>query len=390
MSDQNEEVPWLPSLPPPPPSKFLMPQTPAGYVAPPANILCPDLYSRLQKRFSGGVEVANQGEAQQGRIVQEVRGQQFIDRWQIGSWGETYRINCPYCNDTRHRLWINHRYGQPDPASPNQRGSFYGICYNENCLADSGNRQHFYDEVFRLRNRNEHAPRMDVMPGTRTDTRLVKREPPGHVELLTSVPHLPGLDYMVGERRFDHATLDYYGVQLCLQVFKDEFRTAQGRITFPIYMHGEYVGWQTRFVGEPTNKRIPKYYTCPGMPTRHILYNYDRAKSQPFVVLFEGITDVMRFGDASTAIFGKKLKPDQALLIAGTWTEGQPIIVCFDAAAYEESQAAIELLGSLCSNPVIRVKLQDGWDPADYDRAALHYIIRSQVQERGITLPALA
>jgi len=362
---------------------------PQGYTPPPPGILCAGLYHKLQSTFPGGVLVANLGEAQSGYLGMSTRSGES-DRWQVAWWGETYRINCPMCNDTRHRLWINHRYGQPDPANPNRRGNFYGICFNEGCLADPENREWFYDELFRLRNRNEQPADLTVRPGTLTNVQLTDREPPGHVELLTRTGNLPGLGYMVSDRRFNHATLDTYQVQLCLTVTDEKHRLAAGRILFPIYMHGKYVGWQTRYVGEPPSKRIPKYYTCPGMPTRQILYNYDRAKHSPFLVIFEGITDVMRFGDCSVGVLGKRIKHEQVVLIASTWTNNEPIIICLDPDAWEDSALAVYQLEQLVSNPVVPIHMPAEYDPADMDRAPLHNYIRSQVASKGITLPATA
>jgi DNA primase len=126
------------------------------------------------------------------------------------------------------------------------------------------------------------------------------------------------------------------------------------------------------------------------MPCRQILYNYDRAKNSPFLVVFEGITDVMRFGDCSVAILGKKLKQEQCTLIGATWQRDEPIILCLDPDAIEDSRQAIHQLQQSITNPVLQVYLPGGADPADLDRAALHNIIRSQVAQCGIQLPIAA
>ncbi len=371
------------------PSRYPTAYVPEGYEPPPQTLLCPALYELLRSRY-GKVLVSNDGMAQHGHMTMEVREQKYINRWRVYSWGETYRICCPFCQDRRYRLWINHAYGKADPAFPNQRGNFYGICFNEGCLEDSDNREWFYEDLFRLRNRNERAAPMLILQGTIPENRLIEREKPGQVELITSLPHLPGLGWLVGDRRFSPEILDRYGVQLCLQTFKKEFRLAQGRIIIPIRMHGQYVGWQARCIGEPPNKSTPKYFTCPGMPVRQILYNYDRAKASPYIVLFEGVTDVWRYGDCSMAMLGKSLKYEQSLLLGSTFQNRQPIIFCLDPDAWDDSALTIHQMEQLCPNPLIRVRLPDGWDPATLDRSVLHTIIRTQAAEKGITLPATA
>ena len=41
--------------------------------------------------------------------------------FQASNPGEYYRIACPFCLDTRHRLWINHRWGVGPDGVPNER-----------------------------------------------------------------------------------------------------------------------------------------------------------------------------------------------------------------------------------------------------------------------------
>src|SRR5437016_2241770 len=95
-------------------------------------MLClnPILYSLLKERF-GFVKVANEGEELVGSYKYDpVRGQTVLD---IISRGETYCVDCPYCKESRHRLYINHRYGTWDDISGSNNLHMVR-CFNEECF----------------------------------------------------------------------------------------------------------------------------------------------------------------------------------------------------------------------------------------------------------------
>lgn len=62
-------------------------------------------------------------------------------------------MNCPYCRDSRHRLRVNHLYGQPDNRGWPRRHLAH--CFNEDCLADRQTRDDFFQLLFRFRNARE-------------------------------------------------------------------------------------------------------------------------------------------------------------------------------------------------------------------------------------------
>jgi hypothetical protein len=348
-------------------------------------VLCPELYVRLAQRYHGGVKVANQGMAMCGRLLRESDGQQY---WSVTSWGETYRINCPFCNDTRHRLWLPHRFGQPDPANPQRLGMFYGICFNEDCLRDYDNRRRLYDSVFGVHNRNTLREPPRIAAGEIQDTRLSEVEWPGHVVPLWQLEdtHV-AWQYLAGARHFDRNVAQTYQLHLCLQA-DERYRPAAQRIIAPVIQFGMRVGWQGRYIGDTPSKAVPKYYTRPGMPVRNILYNHDRSVDYPFVVVFEGITDVWRFGDPSVAIFGKTLNHGQRLLLQQSWA-GKPIVLCLDPEAREESAGILWELARSDTNPIVDVSLEPGRDPAQYETDVLWNIIYTQARAIGVRLPEI-
>ena len=348
--------------------------------------LCPELYSKLHSQFSGGVIIANQGEG----FLQSspmVNGRFYTSVHQAG---EYYRVNCPFCNDTKHRLWVNHMYGQPDANGRPMR--FLATCYNDNCLGETEQWTRFNDAIFGLRNRHDrqqpvfalrNAPWMDASSVN------VAAEPPGEVipvsQLALSMPNHPAVDYMCGRRRYTTHMLDHYQVGY-VQRALPKYRAAQDRIVFPIYYEQNLVGWQARYIGTADWHHTPKYYGMPGMKKRFMLYNFDNAKDKDMVVVVEGPTDVHVIGDSCIAILGKNMSQYQVRLLVGTWGE-KPIVMILDPDAREEMRGTVaDLRNSGCI--VVEITLPEGFDPGDYDRPTLWNIIHSQSRERGVILPA--
>lgn len=302
--------------------------------------------------------------------------------------GEYYRVNCPFCNDTRHRLWVNHMYGQTDANGRPMR--FLANCYNENCLSNPEQWKRFNDAIFGFRNRQDrHQAQFALNQAEWVDpSQMQVAEAPGQVipvsQLMRSMPDHPAVRYLVNERRYTAHMLDHYHITYCNQAMP-KFREAQGRVIFPIMMNGTMVGWQGRYLGTADWHVVPKYYGLPGMRKRYMLYNYDNAKDKPFVVVVEGPTDVHVVGDHGVAILGKNMSRYQYQLIANTWP-GKPVVLIFDPDARDEMRGT---LADMQANDVVVVEvvLPDGFDCGDYDRPTLWNIIRSQAQQRGVILP---
>lgn len=347
--------------------------------------LCPQLYLKLRDTFAGGVIIANQGEPIQMSSPWASDGRRFTS---IHHSGEYYRVNCPFCQDTRHRLWINHMYGQPDANGKPMR--FLATCYNEDCLGNFENWKRLNDAIFGMRNRNDRRqPAFALNQAEWLDPNDIRpAEAPGQLipvsQLARSMPGHPAVQYLCNDRRYSTHVLDHYNISFCSHAHP-RFREAQGRAVFPIIMGGQMVGWQARYLGTADWHVIPKYYGLPGMKKRLMLYNYDNAIDKPFVVVVEGPTDVHVVGDHAVAILGKNMSRYQYLRILNTWP-GKPVILILDPDAREEMRSTV---ADMRANDVVvvEVNLPDGFDCGDYDRRTIWNIIHSQAAQRGVILP---
>ncbi len=345
------------------------------------------LYSQLRDNFPGGVIIANPGEGCHTSSQRRADGSYYTA---IHHSGEYYRVNCPFCHDTRHRLWVNHMYGQPDAAGRSMK--FLATCYNEQCLDSFDNRKRFHDSIFGFKNVSERRrQQFTVQRATWADpTQMGVVAPPGTIiplsRLVESMPYHKAVTYLCGERRYTTQMLLHYDISYCTHSVN--YPAAVDRIIFPIRMRDNLVGWQARYIGTTDWKTTPKYYGLPGMKKKYMLYNYDNAKDKPFVVLVEGATDCHVVGDYSVALLGKHLSGSQMELVLNTWA-GKPIVLIFDPDAREDMRSTVADLQQ-CGAIVIEIVLPGNYDCGDYDRHTLWNIIYTQSRAMGVQLPLVA
>ena len=344
--------------------------------------LCPGLYARLVDLF-GSVTVANEGASMTTNVVYDYTKERYQNA-PIYS-GEYYRVNCPFCGDTKKRLWINHMYGQTDPG--NGRPMWWlATCYNESCLRDFENGKRLREAIFGFENHNTRdREHFEVLQGEVFDGTLGPVEWPGEVLPLADLPdNHPAVEWLAFEKRYTREMMRRYQLQYCIGA-KAQYGTAQNRIVFPVIMENQLVGWQCRYVGTTNWKLTPKYYTLPGMKKRFILYNFDLARQMPCVVVCEGPTSANAVGDHAVALFGKEMSPQQMNLLVTHWPR-KPIIMLLDPDAKEQMRGITRDLIASGTNPVVNVNLPEGTDPNDLDRHTVWNFIYHAANAVGITL----
>lgn len=294
-----------------------------------ANPLNPTLYHALRESFKndGGVKVANEGEA-------------FVSQWQrdpadpkksvevLVQGGEEYRVCCPICRDTKHRLYVNHKWDTTDEVGKAHWNHLIH-CFNEECDLEG------FAERLKPYIRNRPCLRPGGVPDT--NVTLLRMEWPGDCVPLTKLPSShPALEYL-RSRRFDPVQIqDLWDVKFCLscpETPRFHKHLVEGRIIIPIYWgdDSELVGWQARSI----NGSDPKYYTSPSLKKRHVLYNGQRAKNFSVGVLVEGVTDAWRVGPRATALLGKSVSYFQRLLLCDLFRNGT-LINMLDPDALED------------------------------------------------------
>ncbi|MBL8794815.1 MAG: hypothetical protein JNM56_12980 [Planctomycetia bacterium] len=339
--------------------------------------LSPQLLCQLQDHFED-VAIANEGEEQIGLVARDAYTGGL--RRHLAQSGEYYRVNCPFCTDTRKRLWINHRWGQRDPDT-GSLNLHLAICYNAGCLGVPGRVQELYRLVSSPFAHERYAT---AVKQAHQPTPLVAVRWPGYCTPVHQMPpDYPAPSYL-RERGFDvHALGDKLGVHYCYSA-SAEYGLAQSRLIVPVYLHGALRGWQARCVGESPPQLTPKYFTMPRMKKSALLYNYDSARRYPYVLICEGVTDVWRAGPASVALFGKSMSALQKALIAAAWSQGTAVVL-LDGDAAGEAQQIYDALAGVVRRRVL-VKLPDGTDPADLSVADLQARVQEAAARQGVSL----
>ena len=358
--------------------------------------LNPKLYSGLQRAF-GEVRIAKEGESMGFQIVTDPLKHRKIVR--ITGGGEDYKVCCPFCGDTRFRLEISHRWNTTDPVTGAKFGSHLMRCYNDGC--DANLDAPYVDKMLCQQQLQDRlSPYVARTLGLRTPVaqpkRLTETKLPGKCIPITQLPaDHPAILYLRDARGFDPDWLERtFRLVFCLA---DENENVSGRIIIPVYRESKLVGWQARYIGEPTADYIPKYYTMPGLPKRQVLYNYDNAMHSRFGVIVEGVTDVWRVGRQGVAILGSTMSSQQIALAQAAWGKTGVGLMLDPELATEARkrpdrptgyEKIVERLSDVTAFKwgLLQIKLALGEDPGNIvSTDELWRIIQSQAQAAGYT-----
>jgi hypothetical protein len=267
------------------------------------DVLNPGLYRRLVNIF-GDVKICNPGQP----LIIQVDDDLFETKYRISVWGESYRVNCPFCYevcgrpDRRQRLYISHKWGQ---VVNGRRCYTLAKCFNEDCIKGPN--------VQRLKEMILTYGRLpDIKYDPQTIEPMVRKE----IRLPTNIPVLelpethPARQFLI-KRGIDKDQALCYDIRYG-QDFDPDFPTAYNTIIFPVYMEQALASWQARVLA--SNSRM-KYYSCPGTRIHDLLYGWDLAKDYDYAILVEGIFDAIRVGPPALALFGKHVSERQARLL---------------------------------------------------------------------------
>lgn len=342
--------------------------------------LNPQLYQALERVF-GRVEVVHPGAKMVATYAPGPNGR--LQKRAISP-GEYYKVSCPYCNDTRLRLWISHCWGVRDWKT-GTRHRWMAICYNEDCLAREDNR---VDLIRRTAwyHREAGAGHVQVLTGRAEPAGKPIPLPRDFLRLDDLDENHPAREY-VRARRFDPDVL----ARVWQVGFSHEPRLMawSGRLVVPFFRPGEEEvwGWQGRRIVDGSLAEGPKYYTVGGFKKSHLLYGLERArKGDGPVLVCEGVTDVWRAGKDAVALLGKSASQEQMRLIR-KHLRGRPLVVALDSDARDEAKQLVEDLRSWRARSlrpdsarVVRLRLPAGDDPCDLQRKELWRLARAALQ----------
>src|SRR4051794_21295697 len=244
-------------------------------------LMNPDLFEALRRVFGHVVVVKDGEEFRMDPTAMPVyRNGKLTVKQDVRDYGETYRVSCPFCGDTRRRLWIPYMWAEEDGETGRDNLQL-AKCYNEECLRDPDNREALKDMVWPI-----GRPDPDSLDRTRDQHPPVSRPiaPPREVAMpshLTRVDELapghPAAAYLI-ERGFDPAELwSRWKVAYCTSS-PDSIPTLLHRNVIPVHtarrvttadgyptFRAELAGWQARAIDARSNRGDAKYLTAEGM-----------------------------------------------------------------------------------------------------------------------------
>jgi len=348
------------------------------------------LYGRLLQRF-GDVQVANAGIEAVPYPELTLSGPQVKYRG-----GEYYRVNCPWCGDTRRRLWVSYLWGMWDPEAKSRHKNLLH-CNNEYCYQRNPGRTAQLD--YEIYGAMPHQIRCvsNIRKGVKQSTRVAGAvDPPGAVIPIGDLPLThPAVQYL-GIRGYNIRELsDKYSVGYCEEA-AEQYPAMQGRIVIPVYSNGICVGWQGRYVGDLDWKRfrVQKYYNSNQFSKSEYLYNFDAAKKYKIVCLVEGVTTTWTFGPQFVSCFGSSISSPQAELLSELSREGF-VVSLLDGDTWrvnpqsgrDKAAQAVRMLQACAPNHSIIIRMPDGVKPDDYQPDALWSLITKALVERGWNEP---
>ena len=303
------------------------------------------LYSALARRFRT-IGTSSEGERYVPGPVVGIYANGRQQRSLIWA-GEYYRVNCPFCRDSRQRLYINHMFGVVDPVTGDDH-LYLTICFNEECLRDRPTQRRLYEMIYpfgygRRQSQAQITPSSTSVPPVAV-TQIVL---PQNLIPLTDAAASSACRYLLS-RGFDPEYLiATYDVSFCPQSATPS-PAITDRIVIPIYgspsvfsgsLPGapwRLAGWQARAVHEQVG-RDPKYLSARGMKKSQLLYGLRQslATTGP-VVIVEGPTDVWRLGPGAVALFGKDASAAQQEKLISSFRR-RPLVILLDRDAQLEA-----------------------------------------------------
>lgn len=341
------------------------------------------LYRRCVATFKH-VKVRNPGENQTRKLRMDLtsgKHKPFIIHP-----GEYYAVCCPFCNDTRFRCYINHRYGTDDEFRRPQ--THLATCFNAGCpLANKDQETYQQLEQMLLGHKLIELRAAQIQPGRDIDVDAVRMNWPGKVTRVDKLPVEHEARIYLESRDFDPDVIGrFWNVHWCYEA--DRY-ICQDRLIIPIYHNKRMVGWQARAAYETNWKlsNLPKYYTAPGTPRRQILYNFGNAVRHQTGIIVEGVTDVWRIGPQAMCTLGASFTTQQQTLFRRGFRDYSGVLL-YDPDVKEklaERSSEIETkLNEQLKSGFCSVQLPDGTDPGSLSRDFLRPYISQQAAEKGV------
>lgn len=300
--------------------------------------------------------------------------------------GKETRYNCPFCppND-KYKLYVNTEGGKRDglwhckrcdltgnPVSFVMR--YNGVDYREakdilEMYVDEDSLSQSYRElgltdaeiIYLMMIREEEAEEEKVhytAPPLPIGTKLI-------MDNLNNPEVHPFVDYLVNTRKLNPEAIRKHNIGYITKghAFTTEGKkvTLDNHIVFFTYDNqGRYIYWNTRSIQKGAYIKSFNGMSGEGeYSKRNTVFNLNIARTQPEIVIVEGVIDALTIGDSGVATFGKQVTDEQVELILSNVTPEKGIYVMIDKDAPEQAEKLAQRLYHKHKNTFVVLNPED-------------------------------
>lgn len=245
--------------------------------------------------------------------------------------GEQYRVNCPFCKDTKKHLYISHLSFANVVLNGESlgRSGLIASCFRRQCLRAPGAKEALTDMLSGVSDSEIQAVQDNsaFMPeyGTTADATLegIRTWYPEY-RPIAECDDDDVLDYLVNERGVSIRTATKfnigYGPAISMRTGK-YYAGGAPFIMLPIIEPSGLSGVQLRALPKYQGS-MPKYLFHPNCRRNMMLYNGAQASDYKIAVITEGAFDAIKTGPMAVSIFGHTPSKLQLTRLAMNFRDG--------------------------------------------------------------------
>lgn len=302
-------------------------------------MLNPELYQKLRYLYHD-VVICDEDVPAELEFVDNIHGRS----WQFGPGGrgEQYRINCPFCGDTKKHLYISYASFRVFSINGESLGKnkLIAQCYRRRCLNNKENMQCIVEAL------HSESAKAGLIEGNDADNITVPA-------VLDNSAHKPSYqvssgsdleslrtwypDYKPMSECTDEEVLAYMQSRGISEKIASDFNVGYGPAKSP--KTGQYYADGKPFIMLPIQDPIgtqgmqlralpqyqgdlPKYLFHPACKRNFMLYNRANAIHSKLAVIVEGAFDAMKVGNMAVAIFGHTPSKMQLRMLEHDFRDG--------------------------------------------------------------------
>lgn len=278
-------------------------------------------------------------------------------------------FDCPFCSDKRHRfgvkvslddkngLWQCFNCGETgNPISFVKK--FYNVNGKEAIdLLDKNNIDIEIDKTIHFDNSLTESEKLILLLyGSEKENERNKKTPPPLPlnykflsDNMNNQEAKPFIDYL-HSRNVTNEQIRKYNIAYTThsKCYKKDNETLfdfyNSIIFFTFNSYGQYVYWNTRTIYPTKMKTINAPNNENQYGKKDVIFNFNIAKYQPFIIITEGVFDALTFDKYGVATFGKAISEEQIEMIIKHVPKDTVLFLMLDKDAYEYNVETASIL----------------------------------------------